>query len=320
MQKGHKRILITGASGFVGANLARRLLRDGHEVHLLLRPGHKRWRLVELMPAVTSHEVQLTDRRALDRLIRQVKPQWIFHLATYGAYPHQTNLETMVATNVLGTLHLVESALAAGFEAFVNAGSSSEYGCQNKPPSERDRIEPNSAYAVTKAAATLYCRQAARRTQAHLLTLRLYSAYGPYEEPTRLIPTLIRKGLNNQLPPLVSPDIARDFIYIDDVVDAFVMAAQRQNLEPGAVYNAGTGRQLTIRDVVRIARRVMHITTKARWTSMPDRAWDTTAWVADNRQMRKCLGWTPRIDFETGFSRTFAWFKNHPRHTRFAPP
>lgn len=312
-----KRVLLTGGSGFVGANLACRLLRDGHELHLLLRPGYRHWRLVGMAPDVTVHQVPLTNCRELDRLVGRLKPQWIFHLATYGAYSNQTDSEQMVSTNVLGTMNLVESCLTTGFEAFVNAGSSSEYGFKQQPPSERDCLEPNSAYAVTKAAATLYCQHVARRENARLLTLRLYSVYGPYEEPTRLIPTLIRKGLKNQLPPLVSPTIARDFIYIDDVIDAFVMAAQRRNQEPGAVYNVGTGRQLTIRNVVDIARRVLHITAKVRWASMPDRAWDTTVWVADNRQTRTCLEWAPRIDFETGLSKTVAWFKTQPRHNHF---
>src|SRR5262245_20020645 len=98
-----KRVVVTGASGFVGADLARRLLRDGHEVHLLLRPGHAPWRLVEMQQDVRRHQVDLGDRDGLRAALAAIRPDWVFHLAVHGAYSAQTDLYRMVQTNILGT-------------------------------------------------------------------------------------------------------------------------------------------------------------------------------------------------------------------------
>ena len=206
-----RRVLVTGASGFVGANLARRLLADGHDVHLVLRPSHQPWRVEELRDSVTVHSVDIDDREGLELAFAAARPEWIFHLAAHGAYPQQRDFDRMIVTNVHGTGHLLATAEQAGFDAFVHAGTSSEYGYKDHAPSEHELVEPNSPYAVSKAAATQFCRMTGQRTGLPIRTLRLYSAYGPYEEPTRLIPTLIVEGLQGRLPPLVNPDVARDY-------------------------------------------------------------------------------------------------------------
>ena len=307
-----KRVLLTGGTGFVGANLARRLLRDGHAVHLLVRPQHAAWRLDGIQADVHLHTVPLADEAALDTLVRQVRPEWVFHLAAHGAYSWQTDRQRIVQTNLVETMNLVEACLGVGFEAFVNTGSSSEYGFKDHAPSETEWLEPNSLYAVTKASATLYCRYTAQRHGVHLPTLRLYSVYGPYEEPGRLVPTLIVRGLRGELPPLVDPSIARDYVYADDVADAYVRAAQQPTGEPGAVYNVGTGVQTTLREVVAVAREALGITAEPAWGSMPSRQWDTSVWVADASKIRAELGWRPEHTFQHGFRSTVEWLHVHP--------
>src|SRR5437764_4819884 len=152
-----RRAIITGATGFVGANLATRLVADGHQVHALVRPGYSGWRIERIIDAVTLHSVDLTDVAALNDTVAQIAPEWVFHLAVYGAYSTQTVLQTMVQTNIAGTLNLIEAAVRAGAEVIVNTGSSSEYGFKVVAPGESDCAEPNSAYAVTKLSATLLC-------------------------------------------------------------------------------------------------------------------------------------------------------------------
>lgn len=307
-----KRVLITGASGFVGANLARRSLAEGHEVHLLLRPQHSLWRIEGIRPHVRIHPTGLADAGPLAALVAGIRPDWVFHLAAHGAYPSQTDAREMMRTNVLGTMNLVEACLKTGFDAFVNAGSSSEYGFKDHAPGEDETLEPNSDYAVTKASATLYCRHVARQHRVPLSTLRLYSVYGPYEEPSRLLPTLIVRGLNGELPRLVNPDIARDYVQVDDVCGAFISAAEGK-CEPGAVFNVGTGAQTSIRQVVEVARRMLDLAVEPQWGSMPDRSWDSAVWVADHRRITKALGWKPTHSFEEGFRAMLDWFRIHPR-------
>ena len=309
-----KRVLLTGATGFVGANLARRLLQDGHEVHGLVRPQHQTWRIDDIRGQVRWHEVSLEDGDGVAAAVGRIRPEWIFHLAAYGAYPEQTDLKRIMAVNFTGTVNLVEASLKSGFEAFVNTGSSSEYGYKDHAPAETEWLEPNSHYAVSKAAATQFCRFTAQKTKTNIQTLRLYSVYGPYEEPTRLIPTVIRRALTQgDLPPLVNPTIARDFVYVDDTVNAYLKAAVSLSHEPGAIYNVGTGQQTTVADVVDAARKLFHTKAEPRWNSMADRQWDTGIWVANVQKIKNVLGWEPVVRFDRGFQSAAAWWKENPR-------
>ncbi|MCW3045028.1 MAG: hypothetical protein JWL57_3186 [Actinobacteria bacterium] len=307
-----KNVLLTGGTGFVGANLALRLLREGHRVALLVRPGCATWRLQAFADDVTLVEADLTEAKSVIKAVHSVHPDWIFHLAAYGAYPHQQDLKAMEQTNVAGLVNLAEAALKEGFESFINAGSSSEYGSKDFPPSEDELLEPNSDYAWTKACATQFCRSIAQRRDAYMPTLRLYSVYGPYEEPSRFVPSLIARGLRGELPPLADASVARDFIYVDDVCDAFVQVAAKRGTDPGAVYNVGTGIQSTLADVVEIARRRLPIRGEPSWGSMPNRSWDVPVWVADNSKILNELDWLPRHTLDEGFGKFLDWFLANP--------
>jgi nucleoside-diphosphate-sugar epimerase len=303
---------VTGGAGFIGANLSRRLLEDGHEVHLPLRPASRRWRIERILSDLHVHDVDLADREAVIRLVGRVRPDWVFHLAAHGAYPSQTDLRQMVETNIVGTINLMEASLEHGFEAFVHTGSSSEYGFKDHPASEAEVLDPNSHYALTKASSTHFCRHTARSRDVHVPTLRLYSAYGPWEEPTRLLPTLIVRAREGALPPLADPGVARDFVHVDDVVEACCLAATRRGAERGPVYNVGTGVQTTLKDVVDEAREAMGVTEEPRWATMPNRRWDTGVWVSNNRKIRTELGWQPRYTFPQGFRQFARWFEENP--------
>ncbi len=306
-----KRVLITGGTGFVGANLVRRLLRDGHDLGLLVGPSRDPWRLVDVAGEVRWLEVSLEASTDLDAMVADFRPQWVFHLAAHGAYSWQRDHAAILRTNLLGTANLVDACVSIGVEAFVNAGSSSEYGPKNHAAREDEALEPDSAYAVGKAAATWYCSQAARASGAPIVTLRLYSVYGPYEDPRRFIPQLVARGLEGGLPPLASPSTARDFVYVDDVCEAFLRVAAASGA-PGAIYNVGTGVQTTLRQAVEVARRVLPISIEPEWQSMPDRTWDTSIWLADVGRLGAVLGWTPATDLEHGLRLTADWMRERP--------
>ncbi len=306
-----KRVIITGATGFVGANLAGRLIQEGHKVYLLVRNEHQNWRIENLLPHPRLIRVDMLDQKNLFHEIERIHPDWIFHLATYGAYSWQEDLRQAIDTNFLGTVNLLEACREIGFEAFINTGSSSEYGVKDHAPTEDEYLEPNSYYAVSKASATLFCRYTAQRFQLPIYTLRLYSVYGPYEEPKRLIPTLILKGLQGVLPPLVHPNIVRDLIYIDDVINAYMFVASSANVLPwGDIYNIGTGKQITLREIVDITKELFKIQKDPEWGSMENRSWDTYNWVANHEKLSSA-GWIPNYDFRSGYVKTIDWFKQN---------
>ena len=305
-------VVVTGGTGFVGANLVRRLIQDGHQPVLFVRPGFASWRIEPIRRQITVHEVDVGDAAGLVSAIDATRPKWVFHLAAHGGYSWEKDDEQMYLTNVVGTANLLEATSGVGVEAFVNAGSSSEYGRLDHAPSEDEGGRPDTPYGITKAAATALCLATASTHTARIRTLRLYSAYGPFEDPRRLLPALVVHGLRGTLPPLVSPQTARDFVYVDDVVDALLRAAEDTAGEPGAVYNIGTGVQTTIGEAVEVARRVMGIAVEPAWGTMPARVWDTDTWVADVRKSRDVLGWSARRRFEDGLRQMIAWLKSDP--------
>ena len=312
--------MVTGSAGFIGANLVRRLLADGHEVHVLLlhpletppaKPGiHPNWRLDGVRDDLRVHIASLEDSGAVREAVSGIKPERIFHLAAYGAYSWQDDVKRIVGVNLAGTVNLLEACLRTDFESFVNTGSSSEYGLKDHAPAEDEPAEPNSHYASAKLGATLFCQLTAQSRKARISTLRLYSVFGPWEEPSRFVPTLAVKGLAGVLPPLVDPDVARDFVYVDDAVSAYLLASEKA--EPGEIFNVASGTQVTIRDAVATARRVLSIGAEPEWGTMPNRAWDTRSWVGNSAKLRARLGWSPATGFEGGFRKTAGWLGENP--------
>ena len=307
-----KRVVVTGAAGFIGANVARRLLDDGYEPTLLTGPGSDCWRLAEVEGSAPVVQLDLADGDAVATVVSAARPEWILHLAAHGAYSWQTDRAAILRTNVVGTANLLEAARRANVEAFVNTGSSSEYGLKGTAPAEDDAIEPNSAYAVAKASATMLCRHVAAADGLNVCTLRLYSAYGPWEEPKRLIPALAVEGLHGRFPPLVDPQTARDFVWVGDIVDAYLLAARAVHAEPGAVYNVGTGTQTTVGEAAEVAREVLGIESSPDWGSMPARSWDTDCWVADSGKIRRDLGWRATRTLREGFEELTGWLRERP--------
>jgi len=308
----NRKALVTGAGGFIGANLVRRLLADGHHVVAVVRPDGNTWRINDLRHEVEIVELDLRNGALVSDALHRLRPAWTFHLSAHGAYSWERDVKQIAETNVLGTVNLVEACQSAGCETFIQAGTSSEYGFQDHAPAEDERPEPNSPYAVTKLAATLLAQQAARSTGLHTVTLRLYSVYGAYEDPRRLVPTLIARGLRNELPDLVDPSTARDFVAVDDAVEAFVLAASKPSGEPGAVFNVGSGGQTSVGELVQLARDVLQISAEPQWGSAAPRDWDTNIWRADPRKIRLALGWRPHMNLRTGFERTVTWLRETP--------
>jgi len=300
------RALITGGAGFVGANLVRRLLGAGWEVHVLVRPGSDRWRLATIRTEVRVHAADIVDAEQVYSVVARIAPTHVFHLAAHGSYSWQIDSERILATNMLGTLHLLDAGSRHGCEAFVNTGSSSEYGFKSHAPSEDELPKPNSDYGVAKAAATMLARYRGQEAKMRISTLRLYSVYGPFEAPGRLLPTLALAARGGRVPPLVDPTIARDFVYVDDVIDAYLVASERAG--GGEIYNVGTGIQTSLAELIEIAGDVFSFEPKPRWGTMPARSWDTTTWVADPAKIRRDLGWLPRTTLSDGLRALGEWF------------
>ena len=172
------------------------------------------------------------------------KPEVIYHLATHGAYPNQKDRATILNTNLIGTANLLEALERHEYRRLVHAGSSSEYGHKLLPMCECDRLEPRDDYAVTKAAASMLCLAEAYKGKP-VSVVRIFSAYGPWEEPSRLVPYVMGCQVRGEIPKVTQGRQPRDFIYVDDVVSLLKIAANHPAAK-GNVLHAGTGRQNTV--------------------------------------------------------------------------
>ena len=301
-------ILITGAKGFIGSNLLRKLVYEGYETNVILKTKNKCWRIKDILKKTNIIIGDLNNFESINKIINKLKPKTIFHLAAYGAYEHQNEIEKIKKVNLDATINLLKTCSKQGFKIFVNTGSNSEYGFKKKPMKETDFLEPNSYYAIFKAATTLFCHYESISKKLPIITVRPFHVYGPYEENTRLIPTLILKLLNNQNPPLVASNIARDMIYIDDVVDFYLMIASKPSTN-GDIFNIGSGHQKTIKEVYFSISNIIKSNLKPKWNSMNNRSWDQTTWKANMSIVKKRFKWKPKNNLKQGLTKSINWHR-----------
>jgi nucleoside-diphosphate-sugar epimerase len=302
-----ERVLITGGSGFIGACLTRHLIAAGHDVHLVLRPEARTWRLVGLDDQYTRHVADLRDAASLRRAVQACQPEVIYHLATHGGYPDQRDRGTILATNLQGTANVLDALAGHDYRALVHTGSSSEYGHKDQPMREDDLLQPRSDYAVTKAAATLLCQAEAFRG-APVCTVRVFSAYGPWEEPSRLVPYVMNCCVRGETPRVTTGRQPRDFIHVDDVVGLLITAAHHPQVR-GQILNAGTGRPQTVRDMVETIVAASGARVRPEYGSQAMRQDEPACWVASIERTRELTGWRPRLSLEEGVRRLWRWWQ-----------
>lgn len=285
------RILVTGGSGFIGAHLVQTLKARGDETYA---PSH--------------HELDITDREAVAAYVQKIKPSQVFHLATSTLISGKTaDYQTVLRTNVEGSIALLDAASVAGVISLVQMGSFVEYGPKQEPLREDMRCEPVETYAVSKLAATLYGQGLAKRTSFPAITMRLFTPYGPGIQEGRLVRTLLEKIAAGEPIPLSSPDIARDFIYVDDIVSALLEVSSRASALRGEVFNLGSGECTALSDLVSLAEHVIGKKADVQWDAYPVQSYDSKLWQADMQKTFAALTWRPQVTLSEGLTRTFAW-------------
>lgn len=309
-------VLVTGATGFVGSCLVRRLVTEGYDVHIIVRSDSNRWRIVDLLGRIKEHLCDLRDSTAVDACIETIRPEVICHQATYGGFAFQKESRTIVEANLLGTMNLLRAGEKAGFRRFINTGSSSEYGFKDHPMREDDLPEPVGDYGVTKVAATLFCQAEAIQKGLPVVTLRLFSPFGPWDDPQRLIPFAAARLLLGESPQLAAPDSVRDFVYIDDVIDCYLSLIRDNDTVRSGIFNIGSGVQCTIGQVVTQLEKLAGTGARALWGERPSARPEPTVWVADVARARDQLGWTPRTTLQEGLAATLMWMRENLQYYR----
>jgi len=288
----HERVLVTGGSGFLGSVLVRRLIALGADVFVATRGEMPFDRLQPVQGAYTYHRVDLTNAASVHHIFDEIRPTIVFHLAVYGTSPGQHDREAMNRMNVVGTQHVLAECEQYGVQRIVMAGSWAEYGVSERGGlmSEEDTCLPCSEYGVSKLVCTKVAADWSLRTGRPVTVLRFFSVYGPGEPEHRLVPILLASARSGIPARLGNPAIVRDFIHVDDVVDAIICSAERIS-DSHEVLNVGTGRGLSIGDLVNVVRGVFPNMPQPVWSNEPCRPWDVPAAIADTSRMQRVCSW-----------------------------
>lgn len=309
MKKG---VLITGGAGFIGSNFAHHLVNLNYNVTIVEKKEANLWRLEKIKDKIKICYLDLENYQQVEDFIIKLRPDIILHFAAYGAYPKkQKNISDTVTTNIMGTINLVNALSRIAFDCLISTGSSDEYGQKQKPIKETDILEPNSIYAITKVASTMYCKMMARKFDLPVIIVRLFMVYGYFEEKERLIPTIIRCCLTNNELKLSQPNSVRDFIFIEDAIDAYLYIIKNAADIKGEIFNLGSGRQTSIKEVVLLIKNFTKAKIEARYGQVVSAYQEPKNWVADISKMRKKLNWKPKYNLKMGLQKNIAWFKKN---------
>ncbi len=304
------RILVTGAAGFVGANMVRRLLAEGVEIHALVRPGTDLWRLKDVTALIRWTECDILDFAAVGKVVAETRPEIVYHFAFPGGYPSDSaGRMNMFSVGLLGTYTLLNAAHENAVEKFVHIGSSTEYGTSNQAHRETDRLEPGNIRGVSKTASTLLCQQFAREFHLNSVILRLFNVYGFWEQRKRLIPGACLAILQDRPLPLTPPGIMHDWVFVEDVVDA-CLAALNKNIPRGEIINIGSGEQHANEEIVQILGEVAGRELKADVGAYLPHSHDTDCWLANIQRAKEVLGWRPQHSLRAGLKETFSFWQD----------
>ena len=291
------RVLVTGARGFLGSRLVERLLGMGAQVHAVSRCDPPEcqdvcwWRL------------DLSDLAATTRVIGSVRPDVVFNLAGEVTGARDVNLVMPVfRSNLQSTVNLLVAATEHPPAQIVLAGSLEEAGI------DVAGMAPSSPYAVAKWASTGYARMFSDLWGLPVTTLRISMAYGPGQRDMgKLIPYVIDSLLRGRTPKLTSGTRKVDWVYVDDVVDALIAAAQAPRF--GGVIDIGSGSAVSLRDAVGLVTRILDVDLAAEFGALPDRPLDRDR-LADISVARKLIGWEPTTGFQQGMEKTVRWYQH----------
>ncbi len=304
-----RRILVTGASGFLGSRLTRRLVEQGAVVEAWTTSSAHPVRLTAVFDRLTLSIVDIRDAVQVRDACRRAEAEVVYHLAAYGVHAEQQDFLQAVETNVRGTANLLVGLKDTPCRRVVTTGTWAEYGAKDYPIHEHEPLEPVGAYGATKAAATLLALAFASQERLPLVVLRPFSVYGPGEGGRKFVPSIIRSCLRGENPRLSSGRQVRDYLYIDDVIDAYLKAADLTVATP-LVLNVASGIPLYLRDFA--SAIVTHFPgLHADLGALPDREREIWKVQADITQIKAIMGWQPVWSLEDGIRRTVEWYRHH---------
>lgn len=319
-----KSILITGASGFVGAHLFRKLLAsDSYRLHLLFEPGSN-WRLrkSELQGAAAVFEVDLTQPGSVKKAIDQARPELVYHLAAAGVSGSVKRWQRLIRTNVLGVVNLLSALSSRPPKHFIQMGTCFEYGARFNNMKETDPLNPMTIYSASKVSSTFLALTIGRTLGIPVTVFRAFTLYGPFDNSYRLVSwvilSLLRGEYNIRLTEGKKEQV-KDFLYADDFVSFLEKFQQAvSQIDPYQIFNIGHHEPVSVEQLInRIAhlmnKRVSIIDVSPEELPFAARATEYPRVVSDSSKARRLLGWRPRTSLNEGLKATIDWFKQNQK-------
>ncbi|AJF62668.1 MAG: dTDP-glucose 4,6-dehydratase [archaeon GW2011_AR20] len=304
-------VLVTGASGFIGSHLTRRLVAEGATVSIFGRENNKN--LEDIIDKLSVYKVDITKFEEVKKAIQDIKPKKVFNLAaTTNLERSLEALNKAVEINLNGSLNLLMALNNIEYDCLINVGTIEEYGI-NKAPFHEDATipEPVSPYSASKASLTMFSKMFYNTFNAPTITLRLSKVYGPYETVDlnlnkSLIPKLIVCGLLKKEFKLSGGNQYRDFIYINDTVDGFIEASVNKKAI-GNIINLSAGKGHIIKEIV---DKIVNIIGGIKIDeSEPYRKGENMVFYSNNDKAKNLLNWEPKINLDSGLRKTIEWYK-----------
>jgi len=301
------KVLITGASGFVGSHVARLLVAEGCEVHALVRESSNRWRIQDILPSMYLWQSDLVAFENMNAYLQEIKPELCIHLAWYavpGKYLNsQENLDSIQAS-----INLLSQLAELGCKRFVGIGTCFEYDLSLGYLSESSLTKPITLYAATKVALSTILQQFAQITEMEIAWIRLFYQYGPMEDERRLIPGIISSLLRDEVVKTTKGEQIRDFLHIEDVASA-IWAVAKSNVS--GVVNVGSGQPVTVGQILLELGNLLGKPDLVHLGALPYRPNDPMFICANNEFLRKKTDWTQKYNLTTGLKNTIEWYKDH---------
>ncbi len=290
-----KRVLVTGASGFLGRHLCAHLSRLGAEVH-----GTSRVPRPEA-PGIRWWHSEITTVGDVEALFEAIDPALVYHLSgEVDTAPHLEMLERTYRSLLTSTICLLSVSARNRKPRLILAGSLEEVDSRDP------ELVPPSPYSAAKTAASQYARLCHQMYGAPVVVLRTFMGYGPEQSEKKLVPATLRAILAGQIPKLSSGQRELDWIHVDDIVDAYAAAGLSSDAE-GRVLDIGTGRLTSIRTLVKLLVACSGKQAELQFGALEDRV-NREPRVADLGPPKAILGWAPKIPLETGLQQTVNWY------------
>jgi len=311
------KILVSGAGGFIGSHLTEYLIEQGHKVRAFVRYNSCNfWGWLEKSKYIDNIEIYSGDIRDYDSVYESIKGiDYVFHLAALIGIPYSYHSPlAYIKTNIEGTYNILQAARELKIKRVVHISTSEVYGtAQYVPIDEKHPINPQSPYAASKASADYLAKSFYLSFDLPVTIVRPFNTFGPRQSARAVIPTIISQALSGKKEiELGNLNSSRDFSYVLDTVEGIY----KIGLHPdtlGEVVNIGTGKDISVRDLVTLISKLTEADLKARVDSKrirPEKS-EVQRLICDYSKAHNLTGWKPRYTLEEGLEKTIAWFKEN---------